>query len=267
MKTVIDQMNREVKLPDFPKRIVSLVPSQTELLFDLGLGDRVVGITKFCIHPYEWYAAASSTAKKRIGGTKNVNFEALEQLNPDLIIGNKEENTETDIKLLKQKYPVWMSDINTFEDALAMINKIGRLTQTEEKAHIIAQEITLNATEYAVKKSLYSCVYLIWNEPIMVAGKSTFIDTMLDKAGFINLISTIRYPEISKEQLINLQPDFLLLSSEPFPFKESHVFEFQQLLPNTKVMIVDGEMFSWYGSRLRHSFQYFSKIDVFKLQE
>ena len=113
-------MNRTIRLGATPRRIVSLVPSQTELLYDLGLEERVVGITKFCIHPKEWYRS-----KVRIGGTKNVNFDKVKTLRPDLIIGNKEENFKEDIEALEEIAPVWMSDIFTLDDSLEMINQLG----------------------------------------------------------------------------------------------------------------------------------------------
>ena len=124
-----DQLGRTVKLNDFPKRIVSLVPSQTELLFDLGLEDNVVGITKFCIHPASWIKS-----KHRVGGTKNLNFKAIEKLKPDLIIANKEENTQSEIERLMNLYPVWISDIGNLDDALRMIVDVGELTHTKESA-------------------------------------------------------------------------------------------------------------------------------------
>jgi ABC-type Fe3+-hydroxamate transport system substrate-binding protein len=267
MKTVIDQMHRTVEVPIFPIRIVSLVPSQTELLFDLGLGERIVGITKFCIHPNEWFSSTSINAKQRVGGTKNVNFDRIAQLNPDLIIGNKEENSESDIRKLAERYPVWMSDIYTLEDALSMMKELGKLTQTSEKANQICHSIMIQEQLNPITPLNFSCVYLIWNDPIMTVGKNTFIDEMIAKAGLINAIDAERYPTLSEVQLQSIKPDLLLLSSEPFPFNDSHIQHFQKLLPSAKIMIVDGELFSWYGSRLLHSFYYFRKINITQFQK
>lgn len=267
MKTVIDQMHRTVEVPECPIRIVSLVPSQTELLYDLGLGNRVVGITKFCIHPNDWFSSTSKNAKQRIGGTKNVNFECIAQLNPDLIIGNKEENSESDIRKLAEIYPVWMSDIYSLADALSMIVELGKLTQTTEKADQIFHSIKIQAETCPISPTILKCVYLIWNDPIMTVGKNTFIDDMLSKAGLKNAIDAERYPTLSEIELQTIQPDLLLLSSEPFPFNEKHIHYFQSLLPSTKIMIVDGELFSWYGSRLLHSFDYFRKINITQFQK
>ncbi|RZS96102.1 ABC transporter substrate-binding protein [Cecembia calidifontis] len=245
-----DQMNRTVNIPEHPQRIVSLVPSQTELLVDLGLEERLVGLTKFCVHPQRL-----KKQKTIIGGTKNFHFDKIEALQPDLIIGNKEENYQKGIELLAEKYPVWMSDISTLEDALEMMKGIGEITGTTAKAKELIHVISLEMASLS-QRNKGSAVYLIWKDPVMAAGTQTFIHYMLGKAGFTNLVQEPRYPELSMEDLKNLSPDFLLLSSEPFPFKQKHIDEFAAHLPQTQVQLVDGEMFSWYGSRLRYFREY-----------
>jgi ABC-type Fe3+-hydroxamate transport system substrate-binding protein len=258
----IDMMGRAVETTARPIRIVSLVPSQTELLYDLGLSDRVVGITKFCIHPEEWFAIDSPNFKARVGGTKTVNFELIRALNPDLIIGNKEENSQSDIEQLEKEFPIWMSDIYTLNDALTMIMLVGKLTQTEKRATEITQQINvLRAAVIEKSQPQKKALYFIWNNPMMVAGKNTFIDDLLPIAGLENVVLQMRYPELSIADLIALQPEVILLSSEPFPFKETHLAYFQTLLPNAKVLIVDGEAFSWYGSRLIKGLQYLIHLD------
>ncbi|QDH77624.1 ABC transporter substrate-binding protein [Echinicola soli] len=252
-KRYIDQMGREVTIPYFPRRIVSLVPSQTELLIDLGLEEQLVGITKFCVHP-----GGLRKKKAIVGGTKKFRFEVIDELRPDLIIGNKEENYKEGIMQLAEKYPVWMSDIFNLEDALRMIQEIGNITGKKEVSQLLAKEIS--QCFHAAIDSKGSAVYLIWQEPHMAVGGATFIDEMLAKAGFKNLIAQVRYPTVTLEQIKELCPDFLLLSSEPFPFKEKHVQALQRELPETKVQLVDGEMFSWYGSRLRYAVDYFRSI-------
>jgi ABC-type Fe3+-hydroxamate transport system substrate-binding protein len=253
MLQFIDQLNRTISLPNPPKRIVSLVPSQTELLVDLGLRDWIVGVTKFCIHP-----KGLKKEKTVIGGTKNFHFDKIESLQPDLIIGNKEENYQEGIERLSEKFPVWMSDIYTLEDAYRMILSIGELTDTSIKANQIVSQIKDGLEkEFKLKGS---AVYLIWKDPLIAIGSNTFINSILEKAGFKNLINPSRYPEIDLEEIVNLNPEFLLLSSEPFPFKEKHISFFQEKLPKTKIKIVDGEMFSWYGSRLLFAGRYFESI-------
>ncbi len=248
-----DQLQRSIFLPDPPRRIISLVPSQTELLVYLGLEEKIVGVTKFCIHP-------DFLRKKKaiVGGTKNYRYEVIDSLRPDLIIGNKEENEQTGIERLAEKYPVWMSDIINLEDSLRMISDLGLLTGTEVKAASLIEELKESLQKPAPKRG--TCLYLIWENPYLVAGKNTFIDSMLAHAGFENLMRLDRYPQIDEKKLIELSPDFLLLSSEPFPFKEKHEQAFQKLLPKTQTLRVDGELFSWYGSRLLQSALYFRRL-------
>lgn len=237
-------MGREVSIPDSPQRIVSLVPSQTELLYDLGLGDRVVGVTKFCVHPAHWLKE-----KAIIGGTKKFRFDVIDELQPDLIIGNKEENYQDGIERLATKYPVWMSDIFNPEDALAMIRQVSTICDKEQEGSLLADKIG-NELKSIEKQDLGSALYLIWNKPYMAAGRDTFIHEVLDLAGFENCTVESRYPEVSESALLEMNPDHVLLSSEPYPFKEQHIEEMRALLPKARVRLVDGEIFSWYGSRL-----------------
>jgi ABC-type Fe3+-hydroxamate transport system substrate-binding protein len=260
-----DQLQRTIQLEAIPKRIVSLVPSQTELLFDLGLHNEVVGITKFCIHPTEWFKT-----KTRVGGTKNVNIAKAAQLQPDLIIANKEENVKEDIEALEKIAPVWISDIKTLDDALMMIKSVGEITNTSDKATQIIDAIKngFNALQtYKVSKNLIgfstlkSCCYLIWQNPYMTVGEDTFINNMLGYCGMRNVFaSQKRYPVIDIEALQKAKPEIVLLSSEPFPFKQKHIDELQLILPTSKILLVDGEMFSWYGSRLLESSRYFKRL-------
>ena len=245
MHQFTDQLHRKVKVPKNPQRIISLVPSQTELLVDLGLEDRLVGVTKFCVHP-----KGLKKRKAIIGGTKKFHFDKIEALRPDLIIGNKEENYQEGIEQLAAKYPVWMSDIYDLEGAFQMMQGIGEITGTSEEATILVQKIRQDMDFSQPKRG--SAIYLIWKDPLMVAGRNTFINDMLQRAGFENSVSKPRYPELTMDEIRRLNADYLLLSSEPFPFKQKHVDEFEELLPDKKILLVDGEMFSWYGSRLRY---------------
>ncbi len=251
----VDQMGRKIYLKESPKRIISLVPSQTELLYDLGLGDRVVGITKFCVHPKSWF-----TSKTRVGGTKTYHFDKIEALRPDLIIGNKEENEEIAIKQLMEQYPVWMSNVKNLEDAYAMLDSIGQLTQTEQKAKQIIQQLKANFSERNNISTLSKATYFIWNDPLMIAGGDTFINEMMEVAGFKNAYTYLeRYPTL-EEKDFDPTIEFVLLSSEPFPFKEKHILQFQDRFPNAKTILVDGEYFSWYGSRLLGAANYFKEM-------
>lgn len=249
-----DQMQRTISVPSLPQRIISLVPSQTELLHDLGLGDRLVGITKFCIHPEEWFRS-----KPRVGGTKKVDLEKVRALRPDLIIGNKEENERADIEALEKEFPVWMSDIRDLDGALDMIRRVGTLTGTTTAAERIAADIAAGFAALVPSAEGYSVAYLIWRNPWMVAGPGTFIDDMLRRCGYTNAFAhrTERYPEVGPAELAAADPDLIFLSSEPYPFSEKHIAELNLICPGAPVRLVDGELYSWYGSRLLRSPAYF----------
>lgn len=241
-------------MPLSPQRIISLVPSQTELLLDLGLERRLAGRTKFCIHPVD---AVRDIAI--VGGTKKLILDRIHELQPDLIIGNREENEEGQIIELSSKYPVWMSDIYSLEDALKMIRDLGGLLAVEPQGATMADEIG-TGFEGLDELTSGSAVYLIWDKPIMAVGSDAFIHDMIGRLGLTNAVTKTRYPELSILSLQDLNPDFLFLSSEPFPYKDKHIKTYQKLLPNTKVILVDGEMFSWYGSRLLKSVDYFRTL-------
>jgi len=256
-----DQLNRKIELNDTPKRIISLVPSQTELLFDLGLNEEVVGITKFCVHPAEWFKT-----KTKVGGTKNYDLEKIKALQPDLIIGNKEENEQRQIEELMHLYPVWMSDIVTLKDACDMITAVGTLVGKQQQSTLLKLQIEYQFQKISSAAHLsdkISVAYFIWKKPYMVAGGTTFINEMLHICGFTNVFAShqsSRYPQISQEDLLAANPQLIMLSSEPYPFVEKHVQEFQRICPDAKIMIVDGEFFSWYGSRLVKASGYFTKL-------
>ncbi len=249
-----DQIGHVISLSKQPQRIISIVPSQTELLFDFELENEVIGITKFCIHPKKWF-----DTKERIGGTKTLNIEKIRSLKPDLIIANKEENTKEQIELLQSEFNVWTSDIHNLDTAIDMIDQLGVLTNCIPKAQQLIHGIFESQGE--IKSNSKSVLYSIWHEPFMVAGSDTFISDMLSAAGFENVVTKGRYPELSAQKVKELQPDFIFLSSEPFPFKEKQRLDYQKQFPDSKVVLVDGELFSWYGSRLLKSFDYFRELN------
>lgn len=257
-QTFTDQMGREVSIPYPPQRIVSLVPSQTELLYALGLDKEVVGQTLFCIHP-----ETQHRSKPRVGGTKQYKFDVIADLKPDLIIGNKEENEEQGIRQLMDRYPVWMSDIKGLDDALDMIKRVGELVGKREEALTLSARIKSGFEALTHHNAAATEVlYLIWRKPWMAAGHHTFIHEMLGRLGWFNVAQgqESRYPELSAEQISRLNPKLILLSSEPYPFKEKHMAELRALCPQARVALVDGELFSWYGSRLQYSVDYFKQL-------
>lgn len=255
----VDMLGRAVRIAERPKRIISLVPSQTELLHHLGLDERVLGVTRFCTRPANW-----SRSKQRIGGTKSVNLDVILNLQPDLIIGNKEENLQSDILELEKHFPVWMSDIETLDDACRMIEQIGTITDTETEANRLSDSIKrrfreLTTWQHGIAKP--TAAYIIWKEPYMVAGRGTFIGELLDKCGIRNVFSDLeRYPSLTREDIIARNPDFILFSSEPFPFNEDRLAKERENFSGIRCLIVDGELFSWYGPRLLETPEYSRRL-------
>jgi ABC-type Fe3+-hydroxamate transport system substrate-binding protein len=255
----VDQMGNVFDFPIIPKRIISLVPSQTEYLCDIGLQDQIIGCTKFCIHPSNIKQKASI-----IGGTKTINLALIQTLKPDIIIGNKEENEQIQIETLQKDFPVWMSDIANLTDALEMMQKLADLFQKAKEGKQICNQIADDFATLHQAKNPKKVLYLIWKDPYMLAGKQTFINDLLQRLGLVNAAGALpnpnRYPAITLSEIQQINPDIILLSSEPYPFKEKHRIAFQQLLPSASIQVVDGELFSWYGSRLLQSGAYFKQV-------
>lgn len=250
---MILQLPVEISQP--AKRIVSLVPSQTELLYTLGLDQETVAITKFCVHPHEWYQH-----KTRVGGTKTVDLQKVRALQPDLIIANKEENVREQVEELARHFPVWVTDVNNLGEACQMIADVGQLTGKKSQAEKLRGDIQF---QFSVKSTTASlpAAYLIWKDPYMVAGGDTFIHDMMVRAGFSNVFADRhRYPQVTLPYLAKANTQIVFLSSEPYPFKEKHISEIKTSLPNAEVILVDGEMFSWYGSRLLLAPAYFQGL-------
>lgn len=261
MAVIHDQISRRVELRNPPQRIVSLVPSQTEMLVDLGLENKIMGVTKFCVHPKNMRKNATI-----IGGTKNLHINKIEDLKPDLIIANKEENNREDIEKLEKKFQIYVSNIENFNDVKAFINDIGALTANGDLAKNLIHNLDKTLNEIAaITHSLkpINALYFIWKNPYMVAGSDTFISKMLALAKVNNAISQLgkeglRYPEIELTKIHKLQPDVLLLSSEPYPFKQKHADE-MTAVTSIRSMPVDGELFSWYGTRILHTMKQFKE--------
>lgn len=251
-----DQMGSLLNFKQAPLRIVSLVPSISELIWDLGLHDELVGITKFCIHPENL-----RKEKAIVGGTKNVKLERLLALKPDFIIANLEENTKEEIEAISKLIPTYISDINTVDDMLLFIHDIGLICNREKEAAEITKKINKTISAIPSKSEKKKAIYLIWNEPLMSIGGDTFISHMMQQVGFKNCLAEMeRYPVLTDEDIKRISPDELWLSSEPFPFKETHQEELQNKFPDINVRLVDGEAFSWYGSRIFKVKDYLSSI-------
>jgi len=266
LKVFKDQLGTSHSFESAPKRIVSLVPSQTELLFDLGLEENIVGITKFCVHPFHL-----KSTKTIVGGTKKIKFDKIAALQPDIIIANKEENTQEIVEELSKICPVWVTNIITIDDNQQMIHDFGQLFNKRTESQKLLDKINFAFTDFQnfIKdKEERKVVYFIWANPYMVAGGDNFINELLKLNKFTNIYDNNpkyegRYPEIIIQKMrIQGDPDLVLLSSEPFPFKDEHAFELGRHTHHATTIFVDGEMFSWYGSRLLKAFDYFKKLHL-----
>ncbi len=230
-------------------RIISLVPSLTEYLWALGLEQEVVGITKFCVHPKQWWRE-----KTRAGGTKHVNFDTIQHLQPTLIIANKEENTKEDIEWLQAHYDVLLTDISTLDDAYFYLQEIGKRVGREAQANAMVNQVKTKFSKLGPIGKGAKFLYFIWQDPYFVVGPKTYIHALLSHFGFENYCAIERYPELqevlSQKEGASAHPDFIFLSSEPYPFEAKHFKGIQQKFPLSKILLVDGEMCSWYGSRM-----------------
>ena len=212
MKTLKDQIGFQHSFEFSPKRIVSLVPSQTELLYELGLEEQIVGITKFCVHPFHF-----KSTKKIVGGTKQVNSDKISALQPDIVICNKEENTLEMVEELRKICPVWVTDIRTINDNFQMISDFGQLFNRRTEAQKWNDKIKLALAEFESfikEKPLQKAAYFIWKNPYMVAGSDNYINEILKLNHFQNIYEKrSRYPEIEVNKIrLEGDPDIVFLS-------------------------------------------------------
>ncbi|MCR9131178.1 MAG: helical backbone metal receptor [bacterium] len=236
------------------KRIVSLVPSLTELLVDLGVSDSLKGRTRFCIHPKDEIESIEI-----IGGTKNPNIDKIRALKPDLVIANKEENIKSDVEAIQEFSEVLVTDISTIEDALFAIHFIAEKLDRMKEAESLIRNILSELDSISESKPI-NTAYFIWKDPWMSVGNDTYIHDVMETFGLANVLGDqSRYPSITINQLKEADPELILLSSEPFPFKEKHITELREYLPDSKIQLIDGEWFSWYGSRMLPSFKNLSE--------
>lgn len=277
MRAFTDQLGRTVVLRDFPKRIVSLVPSLTELLFDMGLEKEIVGITRFCVEPRDKVKSIP-----KVGGTKNFDILSIRDLSPDLIIASKEENVKEKIHEIENDFPVWVSDVRDFESAIEVVNELSEITNKKSKGNELINKIlyvkdivTSEFSELVKKRN--KVLYFIWRRPYMVVGSDNYINSLLKLLGFQNIIlnfdyyrdasKNMRYPSFTESELRTFYPDFVFLSSEPYPFSEKNFDEFSKIFPTSILQIVRGDYFSWYGSRFSKSLEYFLNLKNQMLQK
>lgn len=238
-------------------KIISTVPSLTELLYHLELEEEVVGITQFCTDPDSWYQQ-----KTRIGGPKKLNLKRIQSLQPDWILASKEENIKEQIEHCNTFTKILLTDVCNYEGALAMILEVGKTFNREQQAKYIHNKIQEAFISLQKQKS-QRVLYMIWKNPLMSVGGDSFIHDMLKRCGWYNVLGDkMRYPSFSETEMQNLQPDIVFLSSEPYPFEAKHIAYFQNLLPNAKIILVEGSYFTWYGSRMMQAPAYFQSIQA-----
>jgi len=256
----IDAIGQEHTVAESP-RILCLVPSITELLFDLDLADQLVGRTAFCVHPKDWVKQVKS-----IGGTKQVNMDKVKPLNATHLIVNVDENPKELVDELARFIPhVVVTHPNAPSDNIELYKLLGNIFDRRDQAARLISEFQaarthaqMTACELPEKKVLY----FIWKDPWMTIAPETYISQALMGANMITLPqqSDKRYPEVDLESGILDDVDAVLFSSEPFLFKESHLDEFADTygIARDKLHIIDGEMTSWYGSRAIAGLRYLS---------
>ena len=245
LRSFTDALGRRVEVLWPPRRIVSLVPSLSDTLAALELDEEVIAITRFCTEPSRW-----RKEKKLIGGTKDPKIEKILSLRPDLIIANREENRREDVEALNAKVPVYVTEPNRVSEAIEMIRALGPLVDRTDAAGRLATSIESAFTAISQRgERPRRTLYLIWRRPWMAAGRETFIGDVLTRGGFESCCAG-RYPVLSDDELRALEPELVLLSSEPYAFRERHRAELKELCPAAEIRLVDGMPFSWYGPQL-----------------
>ncbi|MEC7984829.1 MAG: helical backbone metal receptor [Myxococcota bacterium] len=253
MYPITDATQYRISTPLPPKRIISLVPSISETVCHLASNRRLVGITRFCVHP-----KSALKGIRKIGGTKNPDIQTIRELNPDLVLANAEENTkEIFDEIRAHRIPLHVGFPKSVDTALEDLRNVGTLLHEPKRAQEVYDNIQLLR---AKRWKPFRYVYLIWNKPLMAISSDCFISSLLAEIGGVNLIKATdtRYPNVSKEMLSHLPVDCVFLSSEPYPFKEKH----RQLLcsslhmPIERFQCIDGEFCSWHGVRMLPGLQY-----------
>src|SRR5690625_675706 len=237
-KKITDHLGRTVEYSYPPKRIISIVPGITDNLYSLNLENEIVGRTRYCIYPKDKVQQA-----KTIGGTKRVKADQIRELEPDLIIAEKEENTKEIVEILEKEFPVYVCELQSVQDTYKIIKDLGEVTDREPEAEKLQAEIkaAFNSLPSGQGKKF---AYVIWQNPYMVAGANTYITSLMEKMEFVNAFSEYegRYPTVTEDDFRNTELDYIFLATEPFPFQEKHIKEFSEQYPEVTVMSLDGEI-------------------------
>jgi ABC-type Fe3+-hydroxamate transport system substrate-binding protein len=259
-----DARGRTLTFQEIPRRIVCLVPSVTETLFALGAGERVVGVTDFCVHPSEEVVTCA-----KVGGTKNPQLERVIELRPDLVIANREENRRRDVDRLEAAgLPVLVTYARDVESALEEIELLARLLDSEETARGLVREVRDALEEAAARlgEPLPSVVALIWKRPYMTLNGDTFAHDLLVRSGGRNpfVDRERRYPLVTEKEIEEAEPEVILLPTEPYAFDERDRQELLRLrcpaAESRRIHVVEGELLSWYGPRMGRALRTFSAL-------
>ena len=256
MAARVDASGVAVELPRPPRRIVSLVPSTTEILCALGLGEALVGITVYCVEPRDVVRG-----KTRIGGEKNPDLEKIRTLEPDLVIANIEENVRDDIDRLRAwSIPVWVTYPRTVAEGIQLIGELGELTGSPARAAELLRDIEPlheRVRMATARRPPVTVFYPIWRGPYMTINGDTYIHDMLKVCGARNIFAERpeRYPTVTLDEVAARRPDVILLPDEPFRFRRTHLADFVKYtdvpaVRDGRIHLVDGKPFSWHGPRI-----------------
>lgn len=252
---MIDASGVALEIARPPRRIVCLIPSTTELLCELGLADAIVGITAYCIEPRDVVRT-----KRKVGGEKNPDLDAIRALAPDLVIANVEENLRDHVETLRAwNVPVWVTYPRTVLDTIAFVRETGAVTGTEARAGALADELAslYEATRAATAaRPAVPVFYPIWRDPYMTIGRDTYIHDVLATVGARNVFGDReRYPTVTLEEMAARSPAVIVLPDEPFRFRRAHVKDFEAFpdvpaVRDGRIHLMDGKIFCWHGPRL-----------------
>jgi ABC-type Fe3+-hydroxamate transport system substrate-binding protein len=256
MRPRVDASGVEVALPRPPRRIVSLIPSTTEILCALGLAEALVGITVYCVEPRDVVRG-----KTRIGGEKDPDLAKIRALEPELVVANVEENRREDIDQLRAwSIPVWVTFPRTVVEGISLIGELGELTGAAARAREMLQELEplrARVERARARRPAVSVFYPIWRGPYMTINGDTYIHDMLRLCGGRNIFADRpeRYPTVTLDDVAARRPEVILLPDEPFRFRRAHLEDFAayQEVPavrDGRIHLVDGKPFSWHGPRI-----------------
>ncbi|MBI9038391.1 MAG: ABC transporter substrate-binding protein [Bacteroidales bacterium] len=253
-----DGLGRTICLDKIPKRIVSLCPSITETLCELGLADKIIACTDYCVHPIDVVKNFN-----KIGGPKNFSEEKILNLKPDIIFAVKEENETCKINRISKKVPTYVFDINSIQEGIEMIKTLGNIFEIQNISDCFIEKMQEGYKNLTKVNSNIKCLYLVWKQPYIAVGGDSFIDSVLYQINIKNCLrnSKKKYPKI-KLKLLENQFDLLILPSEPYSFSENDIDGFEKIFPEKEIIKVDGEMFSWYGTHQLKAISYLQKLVI-----